>query len=102
MRRHPENMVGVPGGVLVAVVDHEHHRGTAGLHLGHVEEDLVEHRSAGGHADHHRARLDEGDGTVLELAAGEALGPHVGELFELERALERHRVADVAPDEEEG
>ena len=44
--------------------------------------------------------LDQGDRAVLELAGGEALGVQVGELLELQRALERHRVAGVPPEEE--
>ena len=100
--RHPEHMVGVSGGVLVTVVGHKHDRGPAGLHLGHIEQHLVQHRGASGHADDHGARFDEGDGAVLELAAGKTLGPNVGQLLELECAFEGHRVADVAADEEEG
>jgi hypothetical protein len=37
---------------------------------------------------------------VLELAGREALGVHVGELLELQRPLERHRVAHVPAEEE--
>ena len=37
---------------------------------------------------------------MLELAGREALGVHVGELLELERAFEGHRVADVAAEEQ--
>ena len=46
-------------------------------------------------------RLDQRDRAVLELAGRVALGAQVGQLLELERALERHREADVAPEEEE-
>ncbi len=45
--------------------------------------------------------FDERDGTVLELACGEALGVDVGELLELERALERDGEADVPAEEED-
>ena len=45
--------------------------------------------------------LDQRDRPVLELAGGEALGVDVGELLELERSLERDRVADVAAEEED-
>ena len=37
---------------------------------------------------------------MLELAGGEALGVDVGELLELERALERDREAGVPAEEE--
>ena len=53
------------------------------------------------HDDEDRlAGLDERDRAVLELAGGEALGVDVGELLELERALHRDRVADVAAEEQ--
>ena len=37
---------------------------------------------------------------MLELTGRETLGVHVGQLLELERTLQRHRVADVAPQEQ--
>ncbi|MPM15727.1 hypothetical protein SDC9_62099 [bioreactor metagenome] len=52
------------------------------------------------HDEHRHARLDDGDRAVLELAGGEALGVQVGDLLELEGALEGDRVADVAAEEE--
>ena len=52
------------------------------------------------HDDDRQALLDQRDRAVLELAGGEALGVHVGELLELERALQRHRVADVPAEEQ--
>ena len=42
--------------------------------------------------------LDQRDDAVLELAAGEALGVDVAHLFDLERGLERHRIARAAAD----
>ena len=55
----------------------------------------------GRHDDHHReALLDQRDRPVLELAGREALGVHVGEFLELQRALERHRVPDVPAEEQ--
>eukprot|EP01135_Chromosphaera_perkinsii_P008173 Nk52_evm1s1172 gene=Nk52_evmTU1s1172 len=55
----------------------------------------------GGDDDEHRLpRLDQGDGPVLELAGGETLGMDVGDLLELERALHRGGVADVAAQEQ--
>ena len=50
--------------------------------------------------EHDLAGLDERDRAVLELAGREALGVDVRELLELERTLERDRVADVAAEEE--
>ena len=45
--------------------------------------------------------VDEGVGAVLHLAGGVALGVDVGDLFELEGALERDGVVDAAAEEEE-
>ena len=41
-------------------------------------------------------------GPCLSSTGGKALGVHVRELLELERTLERHRVADVTPQEQHG
>ena len=41
-------------------------------------------------------------GPVLELAGGEPLGVHVRQFLELERTLERDRVADVPAQEQHG
>ena len=45
------------------------------------------------------ARLDERDRAVLQLTRREALGVDVGELLELQRALQRDGIADVAAEE---
>ena len=63
----------------------------------------VQDRAAlGRRHDHHdrQVLLDQRDRAVLELAGREALGVHVGELLELERALQGHREADVAAEEQ--
>ena len=44
--------------------------------------------------------VDEGDRTVLELAGGIALGVDVGNLLELKRSFERHRIAAAATEVE--
>ena len=41
------------------------------------------------------ALLEQGDGTVLHLARGVGVGGDVGDLLELERALEGYRQAHV-------
>ena len=51
-------------------------------------------------AEDRQALLDQRDRAVLELAGGEALGVDVGELLELQRALERHREAGVPAEEQ--
>ena len=50
--------------------------------------------------EHRLARLDERDRAVLQLTRREALGVDVGELLELQRALQRDGIADVAAEEE--
>ena len=45
--------------------------------------------------------VDERDRSVLHLAGGIALGMDVGDFLELERALERDRIVDAAPEVEE-
>ena len=57
-------------------------------------------RGDGTDGDDREARLDQGDRAVLQLAGREALGVHVGELLQLERALERDRIADVPAEEQ--
>jgi hypothetical protein len=101
---HPDHLVGEGHDVLVAVLGDDEGAGTAGADLLDVGDDLLVQLVRGvraGHDDEHRlAGLDERDRAVLELAGGEALGVDVGDLLELERALQRDRVADVAPEEE--
>ena len=73
--------------------------GAAGADLLQVGQHLVVQLVPALRRDDHEDRqavLDQGDRAVLELAGGEALGVDVRELLELERALERDRVADVA------
>ena len=48
-----------------------------------------------------RARLDQRDDAVLQLAAGEALGVDVAHLLHLQGRLQRQRIARSAPDDEE-
>ena len=50
--------------------------------------------------DDRQVLLDQRDRPVLELARGEALGVHVRELLELQRALQGHRVAHVPAEEQ--
>ena len=51
---------------------------------------------------HHRQLLvDERDRAVLHLAGRVALGVDVGDLLQLQRALERDRVLNAAPEVEE-
>ena len=88
----------------IALLGDRDHAGTAGADLLDVRDDLGVQRERVARArhdhEHELAGLDQRDRAVLELAGGEALGVDVGELLELERALERDRVSDVAAEEE--
>ena len=58
-------------------------------------------RVLGGDDNDGEGLVDEGVGAVLHLAGGVALGVDVGDLLELERALQRDGVVDAAAEEEE-
>ncbi len=92
-------------GVVALFGDHDGDR-AAGLDLTNVRQQLGVQcgRAFGrGHDDDDRQLVfDQRDRTMLELTGGEALGVHVRQFFELERALQGHRVADVAPQEQHG
>ena len=84
---------------VVALLGQHDRAGAAGADLLDAADHLVVQLVAapGRHdAEHRQPVLDQRDRAVLELAGGEALGVDVGELLELQRALERHRVAGVA------
>jgi hypothetical protein len=53
-----------------------------------------------GDEDGGHALVDEGDGSVLHLGGGHALGVDVGDFLELERAFEGGRVVVAAAEEE--
>ena len=76
-------------------------RAAAGLGLLHVADHLLEHVVV--RRDRHDRHLlvDERDRAVLHLAGRVAFGVDVGDLLQLERALERDRVVDPAPEVEE-
>ena len=64
----------------------------------------MQHRATVGlrhHDDDRQSVFDQRDRAVLELTGSESLRVHVGEFLELERPLERHRIADVATDEQD-
>ena len=87
-------LVGALGG------DRDHVR-AARLHLGDVREHLVEHRAVGGDAHDRRRLVEQRDRPVLHLAGRVGVGRDVGDLLQLQRALERDRQADVAAEVEE-
>ena len=77
------------------------HLRAPGLHLHYVAHSLVEQRHVGGGGDDRRPLLDEGDGAVLQLAGGIGLRVDVGDLLELQAALQRQGVVQIAADEED-
>ena len=77
------------------------HVGPPALHLHHVAHGLVKELDIAGQGHHQGARLDEGDGAVLELAGRVGLRVDVRDLLELEGALHADGVVDVAADEED-
>jgi hypothetical protein len=96
----PDDVVGVGRHAVVAVGRQDDRAGPAGAHLLDVVHELGLQGVPRRDDDHGRALLDERDRPVLDLAGREPLGRDVGELLELERPLERHRVADVAAEEQ--
>ena len=77
---------------------HEDDAAAARDHLLHVRRRLLEQGPGGGDDDHRHRLVDQCDGAVLHLARGIALGVDVGDLLELERALERQRIIGAAPE----
>ena len=66
-----------------------------------VGDHLVEDRRVGRDADDRRGLVEQRDRAVLHLAARVGVGRDVGDLLELQRALERDRQPDVAAEVEE-
>ena len=75
--------------------------GAAGADLLHVGDHLVEDRRVGRDADDRRRLVEQRDRAVLHLAGRVGVGRDVGDLLELQRALERDRQPDVATQVEE-
>src|SRR3990172_3025027 len=72
-----------------------------GLGLFHIARHPVVGAVPRSERDYRHALVDERDGPVLHLTGGIALGVDIGDLLELERALERDRVLDPAAEVEE-
>src|SRR2546429_8721472 len=68
----------------------------AGRDLLHVGYGFFEHAVIGRDDDDRHFFIDQRNWSVLELARGIAFGVDVGDFLELERALERKRVAGAA------
>ncbi len=100
-RGYRDRGVGVLDDLRVALADDGDHVGAAGAYLLDVGGDLLQHRGVGGDAHHGGGLVEQGDRAVLHLAGGVGVGGDVGDLLELQRALQRDRQPDVAADVEE-
>ena len=67
----------------------------------HVADHLLEDVIVGRDGHHRHLLVDERDRSVLHLARRIAFGVDVGNLLQLQRALERDRVVDAAAEEQE-
>ena len=65
-----------------------------------VADRLVLAGNIAGEGDHGRTGDEKGDGAVFQFGRMIALGMDVGDLLELERAFQRHRIHGAATDEE--
>ena len=77
------------------------HRAAARLRLLDVPHHLLEDVIVRRNRDDGHGLVDERDRAVLHLAGRIALGVNVGDLLELQRAFERDRIVDAAPEIEE-
>ena len=73
------------------------HDGVARLRLLDLADHLVVERVLERNRQHRHVLVDQRNRTVLHLARRVALGVNVADLLELERAFERNRVVDAAP-----
>ena len=62
--------------------------------------ELLDQCVVGSHGDHRHLPVDEGQGSVLQLAGRIGLGVDVGDLLELQRAFHGDRVMTATPEEE--
>ena len=78
------------------------HVGPPGFHLHHIAHSLFKQPAIGAQRHHQGAVLNQADGAVLQLAGGIGLGVDIGDLLQLQGALQPHGVVDVPADEENG
>ena len=74
--------------------------GAPGLYLHHVAHGLVKQRAIGAQGDDQSAVHNEGDGAVLQLAGGVSLRMDVGNLLQLQAALQGQSIVQIPADEE--
>ena len=87
---HLDNPVGNGANLLVALGDHGNDAAATGLDLLHIGDYLLVLLVVGGDKQHGHIGIDEGDGAVLHLGSGIALGMDIADFLELEGALEGH------------
>ena len=76
-------------------------RSAARLGFLHIAQHLLEHVIVGRDRHDRHVLVDERDRPVLHLAGRVPLGVDVRDLLQLERTLERDRVVEAPPEEEE-
>ena len=76
------------------------HVGPPGAHLQHVGHGLVKQLPIGPQGHHQRAVLNQADGAVFEFPGGVGLGVDVGDLLELQGALQAQGVVHIAANKE--
>ena len=92
---HPADVVGEPLDLDVALGRDRDDAGVASATLHDVADDLVVDRRARDDRHERALGIEQRDRSVLELAGRVALGMDVADFLELERALERGRVARI-------
>src|SRR5688500_6630662 len=99
--RDPAHVVGDAADLLVTLRRDGDDLRVACAALHDVADELLVGRRSGGDRDERAFRVQERDRAVLELARRVALGVHVADLLELERALERGGVRRAPANEHE-
>ena len=84
------NPIGNGANLLVALCYNSNDTAATGLDLLHIGDYLLVLLVVGGDKQHGHIGIDEGDGAVLHLGSGIALGMDIADFLELEGALEGH------------
>ena len=71
------------------------HVGPPGFHLHHIAHSLFKQPAIGAQRHHQGAVLNQADGAVLQLAGGIGLGVDIGDLLQLQGALQPQGVVQV-------
>src|SRR5439155_11299662 len=90
-RRHGDLVIRQMGQIAVALARDRDNAAPPGFYFLHIRNHLRVNRILGRQADDRHVLVDQGDRSVLHLGRRVALSMDVGDLLELERALERDR-----------